>query len=254
MKFIKNLLKAFCMSFSMFCAIPTPFVHVWEDSVHSLMLVVFPFVGAIIGTIWCGISVLLEYFKVPILFSGAILAITPYLLTGGIHLDGYMDCCDAIFSRRPLEKRREILKDSHVGSFAVIGLVILMIVTFSALASVQMEHKAWLFISICMISRACSAIGVFSLRPMEHSEYAGNFKKGIGKSNIIALILIIILVFCVSYFAYSTLGLIVCAITALGYILATVYAFKDLNGFSGDVTGFGHTIAELCGIVALVLM
>ena len=49
---MKKLIKAFCMSFSMFCAIPTPFSHVWEDSVRSLMLVVFPFVGSLLFLIY----------------------------------------------------------------------------------------------------------------------------------------------------------------------------------------------------------
>ena len=70
---MKKLLKAFCMSFSMFCAIPTPFAHVWEDSVRSLMLVVFPFVGTVIGAIWAGAGVLMRYFGCPHLFAAAIL-------------------------------------------------------------------------------------------------------------------------------------------------------------------------------------
>ncbi len=250
---MKKLLKAFCMSFSMFCAIPTPFSHVWEDSVRSLMLAVFPLVGVIIGAIWCAAALLLEYFEVPVMLSATFLTATPYLLTGGIHLDGYMDCCDAIFSRRPLEKRREILKDSHVGSFAVVGLVMLVLIGYGAFASAVLEENAWMLISICTVSRCCSAIGVSTLRPMGHSEYAGTFQQGISKGNI--AVLIAVLIFTASSVAvhFDYYGLIVLGATALGYWLATAYAFRDLDGFSGDVTGFGHTIAELCGVVALVL-
>ncbi len=251
---MKKLLKAFCMSFSMFCAIPTPFSHVWEDSVRSLMLVMFPFVGVIIGIIWCCFALLLEYFEVPLMLSAALLTLTPYILTGGIHLDGYMDCCDAIFSRRPLEKRREILKDSHVGSFAVVGLAMLVLTGFGAFASGALEDKAWMLISICALSRCCSAIGVSTLRPMGHSEYAGNFQKGISIGNIIALIAVLIFIAASVAVHFNVEGLMVLAATVLGYMLATAYAFKDLDGFSGDVTGFGHTISELCGVVALVLI
>ena len=231
---MKKLLKAFCMSFSMFCAIPTPFAHVWEDSVRSLMLVVFPFVGTVIGAIWTLAALLLDKINCPQMFAAALLALLPYLLTGGIHLDGYMDCCDAIFSRRPLEKKREILKDSHVGSFAVIAL-------------------ATLFMFICMVSRSCSAIGVSTLRPMGHSEYAGSFQQGISKKNVAALIIILVASIAVSYFVCGISGIICCFATVLGYILCTAYAFKNLDGFSGDVTGFGHTLAELFGIVALTV-
>ena len=251
---MKKLLKAFCMSFSMFCAIPTPFSHVWEDSVRSLMLVVFPFVGTVIGGIWALAAFLLDKINCPQMFRAALLALLPYLLSGGIHLDGYMDCCDAIFSRRPLEKKREILKDSHVGSFAVVGLAILMMLSFSAFASNDFYDQYWPLIIICTVSRACSAIGVSTLRPMGHSEYAGNFQKGISKGNIIALCSILIVSFALSAYLFGVRGIIIAIATILGYVLSTAYAFKNLDGFSGDVTGFGHTIAELCGIFALTLI
>ena len=250
---MKKLLKAFCMSFSMFCAIPTPFAHVWEDSVRSLMLVVFPFVGTVIGAIWAIAAFLLDKINCPQMFCAALLALLPYLLTGGIHLDGYMDCCDAIFSRRPLEKKREILKDSHVGSFAVIALATLFMFSFASFASADENTDMFALIFICTVSRACSAIGVSTLRPMGHSEYAGSFQQGISKKNVAVLIIILVSAIAVSYFVCGISGIICCLATVLGYVLCTGYAFKNLDGFSGDVTGFGHTLAELFGIVALTV-
>ena len=251
---MKKLIKAFCMSFSMFCAIPTPFSHVWEDSVRSLMLVVFPFVGMVIGAIWSLTAFLLDKISCPDMFSAAVLALMPFLLTGGIHLDGYMDCCDAIFSRRPLEKKREILKDSHVGSFAVIALSVLMLFSFAAFASADGSKNMLALIFICMTSRACSAIGVSTLRPMGHSEYAGSFQQGISKGNVAALVIILLLTAAFAYLVCGFSGIICCAATIIGYVLCTAYAFKNLDGFSGDVTGFGHTLAELFGIVALTVI
>ena len=250
---MKKLLKAFCMSFSMFCAIPTPFSHVWEDSVRSLMLVVFPFVGTIIGGIWALTAFLFAKINFPLMLGAAILAVMPYLLTGGIHLDGYMDCCDAIFSRRPLEKKREILKDSHVGSFAVIALATLFMFSFASFASADESTNMFALVFICMVSRACSAIGVSTLRPMGHSEYAGNFQKGISKGNITAISAILVISVALAYLICGNEGLVSCFATVIGYIICTAYAFKNLDGFSGDVTGFGHTLAELFGIVALTV-
>ena len=250
---MKKLLKAFCMSFSMFCAIPTPFAHIWEDSVRSLMLVVFPFVGTVIGAVWALVAYILGKLSCPQMFGAAILAITPYLLTGGIHLDGYMDCCDAIFSRRPLEKKREILKDSHVGSFAVIALAVLMLLGFSSFASANGSENMLTLVFICTVSRACSAIGVSTLRPMGHSEYAGSFQSGISRGNVAALIIILAAALGISFAVCGFGGFISCLATAGGYVIFTAYAFKNLDGFSGDVTGFGHTLGELCGITALTV-
>lgn len=250
---MKKFFKAFCMSFSMFCAIPTPFAHIWEDSVRSHMLVVFPFVGTVIGAIWALVAFILNKIDCSPIFTAAVLAFLPYLLTGGIHLDGYMDCCDAIFSRRSLEKKREILKDSHVGSFAVIALTILVLFSFSAFASVDGNENFAALIFICMVSRACSAIGVSTLRPMGHSEYAGSFQQGISKKNVCAIVTILIISLVLSYFVCGLSGLISCIATALSYIICVAYAFKNLDGFSGDVTGFGHTLGELFGVIVLTV-
>ena len=251
---MKKLLKAFCMSFSMFCAIPTPFAHVWEDSVRSLMLVVFPFVGTVIGAIWAGAGVLMHYFGCPHLFAAAILTLLPYWLSGGIHLDGFMDCCDAVFSRRPLEKKREILKDSHVGSFAVMSLSMLLLIGFAAFASFDGSENLWILVLVATASRACSAIGVSTLRPMGHSEYAGSFQKGISKGNIITLALILAFCFAIGWFAFGLCGIVTVLATALGYVAFTAYTFRELDGFSGDVTGLGTTMAELCGVISMMLL
>ena len=251
---MKKLLKAFCMSFSMFCAIPTPFAHVWEDSVRSLMLVVFPFVGTVIGAIWAGAGVLMSYFGCPHLFAAAILTLLPYWLSGGIHLDGFMDCCDAVFSRRPLEKKREILKDSHVGSFAVMSLSMLLFIGFAAFASFDGSENLWILVLVATASRACSAIGVSTLRPMGHSEYAGNFQKGISKGNIITLALVLAFCFAIGWFAFGLCGIVTVLATALGYVAFTAYTFRELDGFSGDVTGLGTTMAELCGVISMILL
>ena len=251
---MKKLLKAFCMSFSMFCAIPTPFAHVWEDSVSSLMLVVFPFVGTVIVAIWAGAGVLMRYFGCPHLFAAAILTLLPYWLSGGIHLDGFMDCCDAVFSRRPLEKKREILKDSHVGSFAVMSLSMLLLIGFAAFASFDGSENLWILVLVATASRACSAIGVSTLRPMGHSEYAGNFQKGISKGNIITLALILAFCFAIGWFAFGIRGIVTVLATALGYVAFTAYTFRELDGFSGDVTGLGTTMAELCGVISMMLL
>ena len=238
----------------MFCAIPTPFSHVWEDSVRSLMLVMFPFVGTVIGAIWALAGFLLNKINCPGIFAAAIMTLMPYWLTGGIHLDGFMDCCDAIFSRRPIEKKREILKDSHVGSFAVVHLAMLFLIGFAAFPSTDGSENIWVLILICTAVRACSAIGVSVMRPMGHSEYAGSFQKDISKANVFSLAAILAVSNALAFLIFGFEGLISVLTACIGYTFTAYYAYHDLDGFSGDVTGFGHTLGELCGVLALTLL
>lgn len=86
----------------------------------------------LVGALWALAAYALGSFdRLPAL-RAAVLAALPFLLTGFLHLDGFMDCCDAILSRRDLPTRQKILKDSHVGSFAVVCTIFLMLAAFAA--------------------------------------------------------------------------------------------------------------------------
>ena len=114
----------------MFCAIPCPW-KIWDEKAKDKMLLFLPVVGLEIGAIWAVLAWLCAFLCLTALVTG----LHPYIVTGFIHLDGYLNVTDVVKSWRDLQRRREILKDSHVGSFAVIGIVLLMLAQFSAFAS-----------------------------------------------------------------------------------------------------------------------
>ena len=78
----------------------------------------------------------------PVGLRALLLAVCPWLCTGFLHLDGYMDVCDAVLSRRDLATRQRILKDSHCGAFAVICMVLLALAQWSVF--LQEKNPAWL--------------------------------------------------------------------------------------------------------------
>ena len=117
---VKKWFRACVMCFSMFCAIPSPF-RVWDDEARPLMTLFLPAVGAWIGILWTGLAYLTKLLGLPALIAGAILCAYPFLVTGGMHFDGFLDVTDAVKSWRDLDERRRILKDPNVGSFAVLA-------------------------------------------------------------------------------------------------------------------------------------
>ena len=100
----------------------------------------YPLVGTLIGAILVVINqVGGSYF--PPLVTNALLVIGLIVLTGGLHLDGLMDTCDGIFSGREKEKILEIMRDSRVGAFGVIGVVALFLLKFSLLVESSRQYK-----------------------------------------------------------------------------------------------------------------
>ncbi len=246
---IRRLNKALFMCLGMFTALPVPY-RPWDDALRSAMIACLPLVGLILGGIWLVVGAVLRALGIAPALAAAFLVIVPILTTGGIHLDGYMDTADAVLSWRPLEKRLEILKDPHTGSFAVIALFCLLLAGYgAAFALLESGHVLLPLLFIPAVSRACSAFCVSRLKPLAHSEYAGT-SDGTGATSGIAFALLCVLF---SIFAGWHGGLACLGVLA-GYALTMRQAYRTLGGFSGDLAGCALSVAEICGLIAMAVI
>lgn len=240
---MKTYLNAFFMCQSMFCAIPAP--QIWDEKAKDKMLLFLPVVGLELGVIWYLLSLL----PLPKLISALVLSAWPWIGTGYLHLDGYMDVTDAVKSYRSLQRRREILKDSHVGSFAVIGIVLLILAQFAAFASVPEGCDLRILILVPAVSRCCSALAVTGLPSMSTSQYADRQKS---KSHLLVLAVMLGI--------FLLLGFLLCRREALalvgvlvGYGVGLRKGYKSLEGMNGDIAGYALSIGELCAAAVLAL-
>jgi adenosylcobinamide-GDP ribazoletransferase len=213
------------------------------------MISMLPVLGLLFGALWLLEALLLRLLVLANLFGAVLLLITPWALSGHIHLDGFMDCSDAIMSRRDLQEKQRILKDPHAGSFAVISLVILALLELSLLASWDWAEPLPLLL-IPAVSRSCSALAVNILKPIGHSSYAGRYledkKRGANALPLLVLIAAAILSF--------PLGAGAAALAAAaGSFFALLYGSRQLGGMSGDVSGYAITIGECSGLLCMVL-
>ena len=245
---MKTYLHAFAMCQSMFCSIPVP--QVWDEKAKDKMLLFLPIVGLEIGAIWAGIAWLCRLLNLPTMITALVLSAYPYIVTGFLHLDGYMDVTDAVKSWRDLEKRREILKDSHVGSFAVIGIVLLMIAQFALFASTPADANYLILIFIPAVSRCCSSLAVTGLKSMSTSQYADQKKP---RSHMVALIIILCVFLAAGFLLCGKYGFVLAG-CLVGYGLALLRAYRSLDGMNGDISGYCLTIGELCAVAVFALL
>ena len=245
---MKTYLHAFAMCQSMFCSIPVP--QVWDEKAKDKMLLFLPIVGLEIGAIWAGIAWLCRLLNLPTMITALVLSAYPYIVTGFLHLDGYMDVTDAVKSWRDLEKRREILKDSHVGSFAVIGIVLLMIAQFALFASAPADANYLILIFIPAVSRCCSSLAVTGLKSMSTSQYADQKKP---RSHMVALIIILCVFLAAGFLLCGKYGFVLAG-CLVGYGLALLRAYRSLDGMNGDISGYCLTIGELCAVAVFALL
>ena len=157
-----RILKSFIIAFSMYSQIPMPQFE-WKEEDMKYMLCFFPLVGAVIGLCLYGWEKLCMGMEINGVCRTLVGTAIPLLLTGGIHVDGYMDTMDAFHSYQSRERKIEILKDPHIGAFSVIMLAAYGLLYAGGYA--QLENLTGIKI-IGMgfaLSRCLSAVGFLSL-------------------------------------------------------------------------------------------
>ncbi len=247
---MKQYFTAFSMTQSMFCALPFP-CKCWDEKARPYMLLFLPVVGLEIGVLWALLHWLMTYLQLPILVTALCMCAFPYLATGLIHLDGYLDVVDAISSWRDLEQRRVILKDPHVGSFAVVWCVFLILTGFALFSSIPENRDMRVLILIPVVTRCCSALAVIHLPALPSSQFRQ--MTYYPKWHSFVFIGLIVLSLICAFLLWDGNGFAVLG-ALIGYVLALQRSYCALQGMNGDISGFCLTIAELCGVGVLALI
>lgn len=248
---MKKLLHGLSMAFSMFTAIPFPCR--WNEGARIAQLLFLPAVGLFIGGLWALLAYGVYRLRLPPLIAGALTAVFPYAASGCIHLDGFMDTSDAVFSRRGVEEKRRILKDPHTGAFAVMALSLLLLLFYGAAASLSPVSFVWKgLLLIPFFSRVCAAWAMSALPLLPKSGYR-TIQNQLRPRHIAALC-VISFIAAVSAFVLGGASLLVlCLGVCAAYWLSLWYASASLGGVNGDVSGWALTWAELAGVIILSL-
>ena len=243
------ILETVAVAFSMFSALPMPQFD-WNERNMRYSLCAFPLVGAVIALAMWGWGRLCLFLSLPDLLRGAGLCLLPVLITGGIHLDGYCDTCDAFASHQVIEKRQEILKDPHIGAFAAIWLCVYFLADFALWTSLPAVRLNVLLGMFCL-SRTLSSLALTLFPLREGSGLARTFAETAHRKRVRAVLLLYA----------AALSLLLLFFRAGETVLAAALVFlyyrrmceKDFGGLSGDLAGWFLQTAELWMLAALAL-
>ncbi|QNU68716.1 adenosylcobinamide-GDP ribazoletransferase [Ruminiclostridium herbifermentans] len=197
-------------------------------------LVFAPLVGIVIGTILGAFSFGLLYLLSKPLVA-AIVLITYILITGGLHLDGLGDTFDGLFSNRSKERILEIMRDSRVGTNAVLAIVSVLLINYAALCQINSTY----FLRVVMLMPMAGRIG--SLISSAVSTYARR-EEGLGKSFIDfcgkkELIGGLIIYIVISLLTFDYKMWIVLAVSPISAFLLIKVLSKKIDGATGDILG-----------------
>lgn len=254
-------LIGFLMTWGNFCSLPCP-VKRWDSRCKSLMLGFLPTIGLVIGVLWAAIYTGLVYLGFPFLVVSFILTFLPFALCGFMHMDGFMDCSDAIMSRKPIEDRQRILKDTHTGAFAVISAIFMILGCFAFISTAAgMGIDLVNLVIITTLSRSVSGLEVLLGRPLGTSQYVEleaveqETTVATKKQGVVLLVVQVIIYTALAFWAsphYAATALVYGAVV-LGTFISVTYARKQLGGMSGDIAGYGIVWGEFFGMAMLIL-
>lgn len=203
-----------------------------EDFGKGLSLA--PLVGLLIGgLVACGGYLLGNFFSPAV--SAVLVVITYILLTGGIHLDGLGDTFDGIFSNRPKERILEIMRDSRVGTYAVLVIVCILGLNAVLIYSLVSAHMYFTLALMPVAGRIGSVTGATV------SKYARS-GPGLGKSFIdycgIKELIIAAVMSIIIFFAFRGFqGIFICLLMFLSAVLLVKFLGRKIGGATGDILG-----------------
>ena len=243
------VIETILVAFSMFSALPVPQVT-WTEKNMRFALLAFPLVGAVIGGV-CWLWTLLGHaLRFTALMRGAGLCVLPVLLTGGIHLDGYADTCDALASHAPAEKKREILKDPHLGAFAVIRLGVYFVVSLAVWTGLP-EYRGGAILCAFCLSRCLSALALTVFPLAEGSGLARTFAEASDRSLVRGMLLALTAALSLALVLLGGWSMVLAA--AVVFLRFWMLVRKQFDGLSGDLSGWFLQTVELWMAGALCL-
>ncbi len=251
---IKLSLQGLLVALQFITRLPIPYRGEWSARVLRAALFAYVPIGLLIGGILAAVAVSGSLYLPRLVLDLTMLTVW-IGLTGGLHLDGWMDAADAAASQGDLERRRSIMKDPHAGSFAVLALVMLLgwklVLIDTLLQAVQqyelgLQVAIWLFVPAS--ARFAALILMRAVQPFKQEGLGWLWSRQATGSVLIvsSLWLLLLLVW---------QPIVLYPLAAMGLLLVwyTRWCRRQFGGMNGDLTGALIEGTELASLAAAVI-
>ncbi|WP_122788545.1 adenosylcobinamide-GDP ribazoletransferase [Intestinibacillus sp. Marseille-P6563] len=249
---MKSIVSGFLVAFSLYSAIPVLQVN-WEKKTMRWALSFLPLVGLVIGGLeWLWYRFCVSFGASVVLYA-IVATLLPLIVSGGIHLDGVCDTCDALCSFGDREKRLAILKDSHVGAFGPLWMVAFLLAEVACFAQIYETPQ---FLPLMMVgfatARAAGGAKIVTMPCAKDSGLAHLFAENSDKK-VVAVVLVaqaLMYLIAASMVQYAVPHGITAGTAALLLLLVWYFVHDRLcrrifGGITGDLAGFFISTSEL---------
>ena len=207
----------------------------------------FPVVGLILGITLAGVDLVTARLFPGLL--GALLTVTAWkLLTGGLHLDGLADCLDGLVGR-DREHRLAIMRDSRIGTFGAVGLILFLMLEIVAVAELSPDVRWRALIVVPTLARALPPLLARCFPSARPTGQGAAFMAGVGAVVAPLAAALAVLVAVLTLRAAGVVALV--AALVVGFAVAW-FQSRRLGGLTGDVFGAVVELAELAALLTVL--
>jgi len=237
--------------------IPLPWHGEVSQEEVGRSIVYFPVVGVIIGLILAGLNWLLSLF-LPSMVVNALLLVSLVVITGAMHLDGWVDTCDGLAGHKTPEARWQVMSDSRVGGFGIVGAVLLLLVKYVSLNSVPETLLMATLVIMPVVSRWAMVYAIFTYPYAKPSGLGRVFKQAASwprftLATVITLGVAIGLARWADVTYFYLVGLAIMVGIWVITMVMVAYLKRKFSGLTGDTYGAINEVAEV-GVLILVLL
>jgi adenosylcobinamide-GDP ribazoletransferase len=206
----------------------------------------FPVVGLSIGVLLVVVETVTSRLFPPLL--GALLVVTTWkLVTGGLHLDGLADCLDGLGGRDPA-RRLAIMRDSRIGAFGTIGLILFLFLEIAAVSELTAAVRGAALIAAPAVARAMPPVIARLYSGARTEGHGAVFARAVGRWSVAVASGVAL---AVAVIALGWKGLIAVAVAALVAVAFAGFMVRRLEGVTGDVLGAVVESAELAVLLTV---
>ncbi len=218
----------------------------------------FPVIGLIIGLILAGLNGLLSLFLPSAVVNG-LLIVSLVVLSGALHLDGFVDTCDGIAGHKTVEDRWRVMHDSRAGAFGIVGVVLLLLVKYVSLNSVPENLLMVTLVLMPVVSRWAMVYTVFAYPYARPAGLGKIFKQGASWqgftiATVITLAVAIGLARLANIIYFYLAGPAIMLAIWVIVVAMAAYLKRKFAGITGDTYGAINEVVEVCLLILVCLL
>ncbi len=254
---MKNSGTGFLLAWQFFSAIPVKKQLEMNAKSVTWMYAFLPIIGLIMGALLSGGTYLLwSYSNISNVLIAILLVVGMIFLTGGLHLDGWIDMSDAFFSYGEKEKRLEILDDPRTGAFGVISVVCLILLKigfiYEMLEKGQFDSLPFI-VFIPFIARVGMLIYFLTMPTSKQKGLAAYFKGVVVPKQLKTILCFFSIIVFAAWLYFELFHFFIFVLIMLcAVFLYRKWSMKHFGGMSGDLLGaFGEGMEVLLWLAVL---